>query len=128
MLVTLCTLLINSLLLIPVNCKYLDVLTTIFLFPHISVINYLHNEDNSGVTWPTIISLARETSVTEYKGTAAEPPGSKTEILNARVLTPRGVVSLMLFSSHLPLLRMYIFVWRILKQNRKFQNWENSQL
>lgn len=50
----------------------------------------------------------------------------------AHVLTEagrlRGVFSGMLVSLHFPLLRMCVLVWCILKQNRKFQKWANSQL
>lgn len=38
------TLLINNLLMIPVNSKHLKILTITILFPHIAVITYLHNE------------------------------------------------------------------------------------
>lgn len=77
---------------------------------------------NSGVTWPSSTSLAREMSITQYKRTEAELTGSNTVSMNANVLTDDGtlgtVVPGVLLSSHLPSLRMCVLVWRILKQNR----------
>lgn len=113
------TLLINNLLVIPVNSKHFKVLTTISLFSHTLIVTYLHNEDvtKSRLMWPHVTSM----SIARGRGAAAVPTGppliTSTHVLT-EACTPKGVVFRVLFSSLLPSLRVCIFIWWILKQNR----------
>lgn len=95
------------------------------ILPHVSAIAYLHKEDvtNPEVTWPSVCHFPGQRNAHhQYKRSGAEPSGSNTVIIDANVLTDagmlRGVVSGVLFFSHLPSLRMRVLLWLILKQNR----------